>query len=60
MIAAGKYFNPLPALYLFPRGDDFDNVRLYQRWDESRNLYTQAWDYGSGRHVVPEPLLDHE
>ena len=55
MIAAGKYFNPLPALYLFPRGDDFDNVRLYQRWDESRNLYTQAWDYGSGDMSFQNP-----
>ena len=53
--AQGQYFNPLPALYLFPRGDDFDNVRLYQRWDESRNLYTQAWDYGSGDMSFQNP-----
>ena len=25
MIAAGKYFNPLPALYLFPRGFYLNN-----------------------------------
>ena len=55
MIASGQYFNPLPALYLFPRGEDFDNVRMYQIWDESRNLYTQNWTYGSGDMSFQNP-----
>ena len=55
MISSGQYFNPLPALYLFPRGDDFDNVRMYQIWDESRNLYTQNWTYGSGDMSFQNP-----
>ena len=55
MIASGQYFNPLPALYLFPRGEDFDNVRMYQIWDESRNLYDQNWTYGSGDMSFQNP-----
>ncbi len=55
MIASGEYFNPLPALYLFPRGEDFDNVRMYQIWDESRNLYDQNWTYGSGDMSFQNP-----
>ena len=55
MTNQGVYSNPLVPAYLFPRGDDFDNVRLYQRWDESRNLYTQAWDYGSGDMSFQNP-----
>ncbi|MFV0554717.1 MAG: SusC/RagA family TonB-linked outer membrane protein [Mangrovibacterium sp.] len=37
----GKYFNPLMALYLFPRGEDFSAMQLYERYDESRNIMTQ-------------------
>ena len=33
MVTQGKYYNPLPALYLFPRSDDFDEIRLFERWD---------------------------
>ncbi len=44
MVGSGEYYNPLPALYLFPRGEDFDEVRMYERYDASRNIYTQFWD----------------
>ena len=33
MVSQGQYYNPLPALYLFPRGDNFDEIRLYERYD---------------------------
>jgi TonB-linked SusC/RagA family outer membrane protein len=46
MVSQGQYFNPLPALYLFPRGEDFDNVRLYERYDEVSDVNTQFWPYG--------------
>lgn len=46
MMAQGEYFNPLPAVYLFPRGEDFEAVRMYKTWDESRGIYVQNWNYG--------------
>ena len=55
MVSQGKYFNPLPALYLFPRGDDFNEIRLYERWDPIRGLMAQYWPYGEGAHSIQNP-----
>ncbi len=46
MISGGRYFNPLFPLYLFPRGEDFENVKIFERYDEERRFPTQNWDYG--------------
>lgn len=43
-VGSGEYWNPLPALYLFPRGENFDDVRMFERFDPSRNIMTQYWD----------------
>ena len=32
MISGGRYFNPLFPLYLFPRGEDFENVKIFERF----------------------------
>lgn len=47
MTSQGKYFNPLPALYLFPRGEDFSEVQLYERYDQAKEVNTQYWPYGA-------------
>lgn len=51
----GQYFNPLIPLYLFPRGEDFDKLRLYERYDESRNIPVQYWPYGDGGTSMQNP-----
>ena len=43
-VGSGEYFNPLAALYLFPRGENFDEVRMFERFDPSRNIMTQFWE----------------
>ena len=43
MIGGGQYFNPLVSLYLFPRGENFQEVQMYERYDEARNIMTQYW-----------------
>ena len=43
MIGGGQYFNPLVSLYLFPRGENFQDVQMYERYDEARNIMTQYW-----------------
>jgi TonB-linked SusC/RagA family outer membrane protein len=45
MVSQGQYFNPLPALYLFPRGENFDDVRVFERYDELSGVGTQFWSY---------------
>ena len=46
MVSQGQYFNPIPAVYLFPRGEDFDAVRLFERYDEAIEKEIQYWPYG--------------
>lgn len=46
LIAQGRYFNPLPSLYLFPRGENFELTRMYQIWNPVRQIYTQNWSWG--------------
>ncbi|WP_237489293.1 SusC/RagA family TonB-linked outer membrane protein [Muribaculum intestinale] len=43
-VGSGEYFNPLASLYLFPRGENFDDVRMFERFDPSRNIMTQYWE----------------
>lgn len=46
MMAQGKYFNPLTAIYTFPRSDSFKEVQYYERFNSDRNIYVQYWPYG--------------
>ena len=55
MVSQGSYYNPLPSLYLFPRSDDFDEIRLFERWDPVRGYMTQYWPYGEGAHNMQNP-----
>ena len=43
MVGSGQYFNPLVSLYLFPRGENFQEVQMYERYSEARNLMVQYW-----------------
>ncbi|QZE14613.1 SusC/RagA family TonB-linked outer membrane protein [Halosquirtibacter laminarini] len=47
LLTQGIYNNPLVPLYLFPVGEDFDNVRMYERYNPSRGIKTQFWPYGT-------------
>ncbi len=47
MISYGTYFNPIVGLYLYPRGENFDQERAYERYDEAKGYYTQYWSPGS-------------
>lgn len=47
MMSGGRFFNPLRPLYLFPRGDDFETVKIWERYDTDRRFNTQYWPYGS-------------
>ncbi|MDC1106854.1 SusC/RagA family TonB-linked outer membrane protein [Prolixibacteraceae bacterium] len=42
----GEYFNPIFALYKFPRGIDFSPYKnKYKYWDEEKRIYNQNWPY---------------
>ncbi len=46
MLAQGQYFNPLVPIYLFPRGDDIEKYKVFERYNVTRNFKTQYWPYG--------------
>lgn len=55
MLSQGQYYNPLVPVYLFPRGEDFTPYRLYERYDEGRQLNTQYWPYGEMGLAMQNP-----
>ena len=46
MTNQGEYHNPLITAYLFPRGNDWNNVKMYEEWSTARKISLQRWDYG--------------
>ncbi len=58
MVSQGLYYNPIPALYLYPRGEDFDEVRLFEEFDEGRNIYVQRWDWGNQGMSLENPYWE--
>ena len=55
MTSQGYYYNPLPGLYLFPRSDNFEDVRLYERMNEVLGYKTQYWPYGENGVGMQNP-----
>lgn len=55
MIAQGQYFNPLSAVYLFPRGENFDSVRMFETYDEGRKINVQNWAWGTQSMSMQNP-----
>lgn len=55
MTNQGVYSNPLVEAYLFPRGDDWQDIRMYERWDPTRNISTQYWNQGMNEYTGQNP-----
>ncbi|REG99577.1 SusC/RagA family TonB-linked outer membrane protein [Flavobacterium aquicola] len=52
----GLYFNPLPGLYAFPRGNDFNEFKNnFEVFDEARNIYKQNWVNGLVTEYTQNP-----
>lgn len=45
MISQGQYMNPVVPVYLFPAGDSFERLLVYERYDAERGIKTQYWPY---------------
>ena len=55
MVNQGIYANPLSSAYLFPRGNDWEDYKMYERYDLERNMYTQYWPRGGGSFRLQNP-----
>ncbi len=43
MINQGVYNNPLITAYLYPRGNSYENMAMFERYDSQRRIYVQNW-----------------
>lgn len=55
MLSQGQYFNPLVPIYLFPRGDDIEKYKIFERYNPSRNFKTQFWPFGDMGFQMQNP-----
>lgn len=55
MTNQGTYSNPLVTAYLFPRGDDWNDVKMFERWNSERSIYTQYWPQGIDEFTGQNP-----
>lgn len=55
MVSQGQYWNPIIAAYLYPRGEDFEKVKTFERWDPSRNIPVQYWPVNEGTFGTQNP-----
>ena len=55
MTNQGIYSNPIVPVYLFPRGDDFGLVKVFERWDPARKINTMFWPQGEGDYRMQNP-----
>lgn len=55
MTNQGIYSNPIVPVYLFPRGDDFSLVKVFERWDPARKINTMFWPQGEGDYRMQNP-----
>lgn len=55
MTNQGSYNNPLVGAYLFPRGNDWEDIRMYERYDPARKINTQYWPIGDEAMAMQNP-----
>lgn len=46
MLSYGTYFNPLVGTYLYPRGEDFNREKNFERYNPETGIYEQFWSVG--------------
>lgn len=44
MTNQGVYANPLVSAYLYPRGNDYNDMAMFEYYDTTRGIYTQNWN----------------
>lgn len=46
MMAQGKYYNPLTSVYTYPRGENFDDVKTFEKYSVADGFNVQQWTWG--------------
>lgn len=51
----GTYNNPLVGAYLYPRGNSWQDAKVYEEYSSSRKIYTQRWAPGDAGMTMQNP-----
>ncbi len=55
MVSQGLYNNPTMVAYLFPRGESWDAVKSFERYNQSRGFATQYWPISDTTYGTDNP-----
>ena len=55
MVSQGLYWNPIVAAYLFPRGENFTDMKTFEYFDDSRKLPVQNWPVSDAVYAPQNP-----
>lgn len=55
MTNQGVYSNPLVTAYLFPRGDDWNDIKMFERYSSTRKIMGQYWPQEINEFVGQNP-----
>lgn len=55
MVSQGQYWNPVMAAYLFPRGENFEEIKTFERFDDSRKIPVQYWPIAESTYASQNP-----
>lgn len=55
MVSQGMYWNPVVSAYLFPRGENFEDIKTFERFDDSRKLPVQYWPVSDATYASQNP-----
>lgn len=55
MLSQGEYYNPIVPIYLFPRGDNIEKYKSYERYDANRGFPIQFWPYEDQKRNLQNP-----
>lgn len=55
MVSQGLYWNPIVSAYLFPRGENFEDIKTFERFDDSRKLPVQYWPVSDATYASQNP-----
>ena len=55
MISFGTYFNPIVGTYLYPRGENFEQEKFFERYDAQAGHNVQAWGPGDFGMSIQNP-----
>ncbi len=55
MVNQGTYNNPIVGAYLFPRGNDWNDIKMYERYDPVKHYSTQYWPIGDAGMTMQNP-----